>query len=447
MNNDLSFKEKLMYLAIKDKLFYLHIKDIFISDAFELEQEKYLVKKINELYKQYSNITLKMIEDKLNIESQVLSGPSKMLAKMSIDIFNKISFYDQNYIFTPDEIEFLKNESMLYLRKQYLKNKLKHIVDNKEIDNDYDKSEKSILEVLAKNRYVLDDNIGTLFGKDIRVTKRENIVPCFDEFNEITDGGIAGGELAFVMGGPSIGKSHFLVNVGVKAALNGKNVFHYTLELSETSIVARYDAILMERKINEITNMSIEEKEKLYEHMRNKYPNLGQIVVKSFGTGIATVLDIRAHIDKCINILGIKPDIIIVDYDELLQTDNTDQFRFALRKIYISLRQLACGYGCPVWTASQVNRSAIRKQVTDMEDLAEDFSKIKTADFAISLARPEENSRVIIKNVKNRIGPDKYVWQGEIDTSMSKFTILDRMNMNKIDKKTLQEISEIFKEN
>ena len=59
---------------------------------------------------------------------------------------------------------------------------------------------------------------------------------------EVLDGGLANGELGVVMAPTGGGKSFFLVNLGFGALAAGKNVIHYTFELSETHVGNRYDS-------------------------------------------------------------------------------------------------------------------------------------------------------------------------------------------------------------
>ena len=49
----------------------------------------------------------------------------------------------------------------------------------------------------------------------------------------ILAGGLGRGEIGVVTANTGVGKSHFLVQMGANAMRCGKNVLHYTFELSE----------------------------------------------------------------------------------------------------------------------------------------------------------------------------------------------------------------------
>ena len=61
--------------------------------------------------------------------------------------------------------------------------------------------------------------------------------------DEITDGGLAGGELGIVVAPSGVGKSWVLQALGANALRAGKNVIHYTLELNQAYVGLRYGAI------------------------------------------------------------------------------------------------------------------------------------------------------------------------------------------------------------
>ena len=69
---------------------------------------------------------------------------------------------------------------------------------------------------------------------------------------DILRGGLGRGELGVVAANTGVGKSHFLVAMGCAAMRAGKNVIHYTFELSEHETGKRYDSNLCNIPSNEI---------------------------------------------------------------------------------------------------------------------------------------------------------------------------------------------------
>ena len=70
----------------------------------------------------------------------------------------------------------------------------------------------------------------------------------------------------------------------------------------------------------------------------------GRLVVKYYPTKSATVNTIKAHLDR-VQMMGYKPDMIVVDYADLLRgAGRTQDLRHELGNIYEDLRGMAGEY-------------------------------------------------------------------------------------------------------
>jgi replicative DNA helicase len=206
-----------------------------------------------------------------------------------------------------------------------------------------------------------------------------------------------------------------LINVGGTALRAGKTVFHYTLELHENYTARRYDSFLSGVKFQTLKH-NLESVEPIVKNIK------GQLIVEYQPSGTLTVNQIAAHIDKSI-MNGIKPDLIIVDYADLLRCSNgggkNSDKRQELSSIYIELRGLAGKYNIPVWTATQSNREGAKSNVVKGTDVSEDYSKIMTCDVIISLQRNDNDKEKGYGRwymVKNRFGPDGITFPSKINT-------------------------------
>ena len=125
--------------------------------------------------------------------------------------------------------------------------------------------------------------------------------------------------------------------------------------------------------------------------------------------------------------------MIIVDYADLLKpTSNYREKRTELESIYEELRSLAYEFSCPVWTASQTNRSGLDAEVITMNSISEAFSKCFVADFIFSVSRTimdkaKNGGRVFI--AKNRNGTDGIVFPIFMDTSNVKIDVLPKSKL------------------
>ena len=128
--------------------------------------------------------------------------------------------------------------------------------------------------------------------------------------------------------------------------------------------------------------------------------------------------------------------MIIVDYGDLLRpTSIKKEKRNELESIYEELRTLAGEFKCPVWTASQTNRSGLNAEVVTMESISEAFNKCFVADFIFSVSRTiqdKNNNTGRIFIAKNRNGPDGVVYPIFMDTSNVSIKILSDSAVNSV---------------
>ena len=155
----------------------------------------------------------------------------------------------------------------------------------------------------------------------------------------------------------------------------------------------------------------------------------GQLIIKEYPTKSASTETIKQHIER-LKKKGIEPDMIIVDYADLLRPTRTSaEKRFDLESTYEEMRAIAQIYKCPVWTASQTNRSGLNAEVITMEAISEAFNKCFVADFIFSLSRTVQDKqankgRMFI--AKNRNGPDGLIFPAFVDWSNVNIKVLNR---------------------
>ena len=209
------------------------------------------------------------------------------------------------------------------------------------------------------------------------------------------------------------GKSMALVHLGSQAIKEGKTVVHYTLELQDTVVACRYDSCITKYPLSDLTNF----KDEIFEEIKDLD---GTLIVKEYPTKSASTNTIKAHLARLVK-RGIEPGMIIVDYADLLRPVVVrKEKRTELESIYEELRGLSNEFNCPVWTASQTNRSGLNAEVVTMEQISEAFNKCFVADFICTLSRTiedKQNNKAKMFIAKNRNGPDGLVYDLFMDTS------------------------------
>ena len=268
-----------------------------------------------------------------------------------------------------------------------------------------------------------DKNIGHEYRKDVESRYREDhrtIVPTpWEPINQLIQGGLGNGDLGLIFGNPGGGKSWTLVALGGFAVKMGYNVIHYTLELSESYTGRRYDAFF--------TSVPVDTLEKHKTKVEETVPELpGELIIKEYPMGKTTMSTIEAHIKKVTD-LGIKPDLILIDYIDLLSTKkkNVDR-KGEIDDIYTSTKGLARQLNIPIWSVSQVNRAGAKDNVIEGDKAAGSYDKMMITDLYIYLSRKKEdkvNGTGRFHIMKNRYGMDGLTYQVNVDTTIGKIEI------------------------
>ena len=217
-------------------------------------------------------------------------------------------------------------------------------------------------------------------------------------------GGFNRGELNIFCAGSGGGKSLFLANMGVNWALAGLNVLYLTFELSEPLVAMRIDSMLTGIGTREIFK-NLEDVELKVKMMGKK---AGNIQIKYMPSG-KNCNDIRAYLKEYQVKRGCSPDVILIDYLDLMmplsvKVSPSDLF---VKDKYVSeeIRNLAMETKCITVTASQLNRSAVEEIEFDHSHISGGLSKIMTADNVIGIFTSramKERGRYQIQFMKTR---------------------------------------------
>jgi len=275
-----------------------------------------------------------------------------------------------------------------------------------------DKGEYGPVEKMIKDavQISLNKDMGTDYFEDPRARlealKNSNgqISTGWPSVDKKLYGGFNRGELNIWCAASGGGKSLFLANLGINWALAGLNVLYLTFELSENLVSMRMDSMLTGVAAREIFK-NLEDVE-LKVKMTGK--KSGNIQIKYMPSG-KNANDIRAYLKEYQVKKGFKPDIILIDYLDLMmpmsvKVSPSDLF---VKDKYVSeeLRNLAMETQAIVCTASQLNRSAVEEIEFDHSHISGGLSKIQTADNVIGIFTSramKERGRYQIQFMKTR---------------------------------------------
>lgn len=413
----INFQEKLMQALLVDPKYAEQMLEVVNTSYFEVNYLKFLADRYFAYASKYKVFpTLQLLVT--IIKDDLKKGTDVILRDQIIDYLKRMKS-------NPDvgDLQYVKEKSLEFCRKQALKKALESAVDQMQA-NKYE----SIVETIKKAVQVgTAPSLGHDFFNEIEARftklKRDTIPTRLPELDkkDILNGGSGRGDLCCITSSSGGGKSHWLVMIGANALREGKNVLHYTFELSETAVGIRYDSNLCEIDASDVLDKK-DEVVKKYEDMR-----LGKLFIKEYPTNTASIVTLRAHIER-LALKGFRPDIVIIDYADIMRsTRQYDSLRHELKLVYEELRALAMEMHIPVWTASQSNKEGAVSEIIDMTNMSEAYGKAMICDFIVSVSRrPQEKSsgwgRLFI--AKNRAGRDGIVFPIRINTARSTFEIV-----------------------
>ena len=405
-----AFQMKVISSLLTHKAFLQNIYDILSDEYFSNPAHKWIINEILDYYQKYhttvSMDVLKVEMKKMDNEVLQISVKEQLREAYKADI---------------DDLEYVREEFSTFCKNQQLKRALLSSVDLLKA-GDYD-SIKFMIESAMKAGQ--DKDIGHEYKKDLESRYREDhrrIVPTpWSSINNLIQGGLGNGDLGLIFGNPGGGKSWTLVALGGYAVKMGYNVLHYTLELSESYTGRRYDAFFSQIPVD-----NLDKHKKEIEALTPDLP--GELIIREFPTGKTTTNALESHIKK-VQDLGIKPDLIIIDYIDLLATKkrNVDR-KGEIDDIYTSIKGLARELDIPIWSVSQVNRAGAKDNIIEGDKAAGSYDKLMITDFSMSLSRKKEdkvNGTGRLHIMKNRYGMDGFTFKANVNTSTGNIEVGD----------------------
>lgn len=433
-----AFQVKVIYALLNDKTFLQNISDLLIPEFFENQAHKWAIDYTLKYFQKYHTHPTPEV---LKVE---MKKESNEVLRVAIREELKQIYNSEN-----DDIEYIKEEFFNFCKNQRLKEALLKSVDLLQA-GEYDDIRRLIDNAIKAGS---DRNVGHEYSKDVETRFREEtrnaIKFPWEVLNNITDGGYGAGDLVIFFAGPGAGKSWVVCAMGAEAAKKGKKVLHYTLELSDTYIGKRYDAI-----------MSGIDFKKLKYHRKEVMKSLedmeGEIIIKEYSPKRASLDTIEMHIRQLKNIADFEPDMVIIDYPDLLRPSKLrKEAREETDDIYTEIKGLAKELKIPFICPSQINRAGAKDDVIEADKISGSYGKIMIADIGISLSRKRKdkvNGTGRFHIMKNRYGGDGMAYpatinmnNGHIVISEEEYDESEDNSIDSMDSTEMQNLRQKFK--
>jgi hypothetical protein len=260
----------------------------------------------------------------------------------------------------------------------------------------------------------------------------EDIMPTGIKELEARGVGPARKEMLLFIAPRKRGKSWFVIHIGRVNALHRHRVLHLTLEMSEDRVFQRYfqqlfavpkrkdpfnQTIFEYDELERVTGFRIDQikpeislrdsgiRKYFADHQSQWGARFNKLLVKQFPTKQLTVDGYMSFLDGLDATLHFIPDIVIIDYPDLMQHKGKDP-RIALGESFERLRGVAVERNHALVVPTQGNRTTETASTTKSADISEDISKVATADTILTYSQTKDEkqlglARLLVANMRN----------------------------------------------
>lgn len=411
-----SIQENLLVLLCFDESNGKVVKGLISPNLFDAYYREVAIR-ASRYIEQYKSVPGDHIAD---LFEDIIDGEDKKLGKIYSTILTNL--YENKDRVDP---RFTLDKARVFISTQNLKAGILEAADiiNQDTEDSVDKAKSCLLKRLnisddtfVPGTFLSDENTALDF-----LSEDVDVLPTgIKELDARGIGPVRGGLYVYV-GVYGSGKSHHLIHLGKVAMVHRYKVLYISLEMKEKKVSARWHQSLFSIPTRELTSKVYRfdtDKEGQYQgisdvdqirsgvrlidtmnttkYLRKKRKQhsrlLKNVLIKQFPTSTLTIPQLKGYMDHLENSYGFFPDLLIIDYADIMHV-NPANYRTDLGRIYQELRGIAVEKNIAVVTASQANREALSRKTVTGKNIAEDFSKLATADVVLIYSQNEVESK------------------------------------------------------
>jgi replicative DNA helicase len=390
------YQIRLIAQILTDKKFANSILDIVDPNYFEDTYLRVIVAKIRE-----AKNTDDVIPDVESLQFRLLeTANDDIQRKYFLTQLRKIGEADLN------DTLYVQDTAMKFCKQQELSkcvNQIKKIIDKGDIEN-YEQCEGLLRKALEHGDNKDDgmdifDNIDGVLVDDFRKPIRTGI----DGLDEVMDGGLAKSELAVILAPFGVGKTTMMTKIANTAMLDGKKVLQIFFEDNPKVIQRKHLSCWSGLALNDLSN----HREELSEMIAKINAGKGILKLKKFSSDGTTIPVIRQYIRKLIA-QGFTPDLVLLDYIDCVEPSRKfDDVNVGEGSVMRQFETMLSELDIAGWTAVQGNRSSIKAEVVEGDQMGGSIKKAQIAHFVVSIAKTleqKENNTATMAIIKSRFG-------------------------------------------
>jgi replicative DNA helicase len=312
---------------------------------------------------------------------------------------------------------YVQETAMRFCKQQELMKALAEInkiISKGEVDN-YEELESKLRKALEHGDSKDDginvfDDIDSVLADDFRKPIRTGI----EGLDEIMDGGLSKTELAIILAPFGVGKTTMMTKIANTAMLDGYKVLQLFFEDSTKVIQRKHLSCWSKFDLNSLSIHKEEVKEMAANMVANSKGSLGEIRLKRFSSDGTTIPIIRQYIRKLIA-TGFRPDVVILDYIDVVEPSRRfDDVNAGEGSVMRQFEKMLLELDIAGWTAVQGNRSSIKADVVEADQMGGSIKKAQIGHFVVSIAKTldqKDKSTATMAILKSRFGKSGMIFE------------------------------------
>jgi replicative DNA helicase len=238
-----------------------------------------------------------------------------------------------------------------------------------------------------------------------------------------------------------------LVDVASHAWSMGRNIMHFSFENTEDETIRRYVANMTSTSIEDLVIAGGKQSKTILALKNEMAEATGSKIAVSRLVGTRTNTEVLlADYYATIDIFGFEPDLIVVDYGDLMIPVTRGRSKYEdMQSVFAELRDFATEVNLPLWTATQSNREGLKAKRVRLDHIADSLGKAMTADLIVGISRPDKDEAASfgeeivsgdvaeMKVLKFRRGPEGDVIKVRTDFGLSRFVETDNEEIAEVD--------------
>lgn len=214
----------------------------------------------------------------------------------------------------------------------------------------------------------------------------QSILTGFRDLDELTTG-FHPGDLVIVAGRPSMGKTSFALNCVERAALEGKKVAVFSLEVSKEQLVQNLLCSYCRVDVHRLRQRTLATE--AWKKLHRGAERLAAAQVFIDDTPGLTPLALKSKARRLRDRHGLN--LVVVDYLQLMEVEGEESRQQEIAKVSRSLKAMAKELSVPVVAISQLSRGVENREThrPRLSDLRESGAIEQDADLVLLLYREE----------------------------------------------------------